>query len=229
MRYALCRGDRVGHAEISRSALRPRILRRRCACIGSGRLSTGVVDNCVAGARAQPVVAGPRVAPAWRRCRKLPPSLAVDRVRAGVLPTTSVLNVWLMSISCSRLFTWTSWLMYSLGSVSAVGSWFCISVTSSVRKSLAEMVAELCSHLSNCRRRSCRCVDVHGRCRVSRQRLPCRQCLIQDSRCCRHLSSLLCSCHVTCAPGSRHHGDVRAAQFTRVCERIPNAGLCGAS
>ena len=29
---------------------------------------------------------------------------------------------WLMSISCSRLFTCTSWLMYSLGSVSAVGS-----------------------------------------------------------------------------------------------------------
>jgi hypothetical protein len=29
-----------------------------------------------------------------------------------------------------------------LGSVSAVGSWFCISVTRSVRKSLAEMVAE---------------------------------------------------------------------------------------
>jgi hypothetical protein len=59
-----------------------------------------------------------------------------------VLPA-SVLSVWLMSISCSRLFTCTSWLMYSLGSVSAVGSWFRISVTSSVRKSLAEMVAEL--------------------------------------------------------------------------------------
>ena len=47
-----------------------------------------------------------------------------------------------MSINCSRLFTETSWLMYSLGSVSAVGSWFFISVTSRVRKSLAEMVAE---------------------------------------------------------------------------------------
>jgi hypothetical protein len=58
----------------------------------------------------------------------------------GVL---SAVSVWLMSTSCSRLFTCTSWLMYSLGSVSAVGSWFCISVTSSVRKSLAEMVAEL--------------------------------------------------------------------------------------
>jgi hypothetical protein len=38
-----------------------------------------------------------------------------------VLPT-SVLSVWLMSISCSRLFTCTSWSMYSLGSVSEVGS-----------------------------------------------------------------------------------------------------------
>ena len=32
--------------------------------------------------------------------------------------------------------------MYSFGSVSAVGSWFCISVTSKVRKSLAEIVAD---------------------------------------------------------------------------------------
>jgi hypothetical protein len=32
--------------------------------------------------------------------------------------------------------------MYSLGSVSAVGSWFFISVTSKVRKSLDEMVAD---------------------------------------------------------------------------------------
>ena len=58
-----------------------------------------------------------------------------------------------MSISCSRLFTWTSWLMYSLGSVFAVGSWFCISVTSSVRKSFAEMVAESPLLHSNRRRR----------------------------------------------------------------------------
>lgn len=66
----------------------------------------------------------------------------VDAPLLDALPT-SVLNVWLMSISCSRLFTCTSWSMYSLGSVSAVGSWFCISVTSRVRKSLAEIVAEL--------------------------------------------------------------------------------------
>jgi hypothetical protein len=61
-----------------------------------------------------------------------------------VLPEvpSAVDRFWLMSISCSRLFTCTSWLMYSLGSVSAVGSWFCISVTNKVRKSLAEMVAE---------------------------------------------------------------------------------------
>jgi hypothetical protein len=32
--------------------------------------------------------------------------------------------------------------MYSFGSASAVGSWFCISVTNRVRKSLAEIVAE---------------------------------------------------------------------------------------
>src|SRR5579872_686543 len=32
--------------------------------------------------------------------------------------------------------------MYSFGSVVAVGSWFCISVTSKLRKSLAEIVAE---------------------------------------------------------------------------------------
>jgi hypothetical protein len=37
--------------------------------------------------------------------------------------------------------------MYSLGSVFAVGSWFFISVTSKVRKSLAEMVAEELSEL----------------------------------------------------------------------------------
>jgi hypothetical protein len=66
--------------------------------------------------------------------------LALLEVAPGV--PSAVVRFWLMSINCSRLFTCTSWLMYSLGSVSAVGSWFCISVTSKVRKSLAEMVAE---------------------------------------------------------------------------------------
>ena len=73
----------------------------------------------------------------WIACPEVPPLEVLD-----VLPR-SVVSVWLISISCSRLFTLTSWLMYSFGSVSAVGSWFCISVTNSVRKSLAEMVAEL--------------------------------------------------------------------------------------
>ena len=73
----------------------------------------------------------------WVACPEVPPLEVL-----GVLPR-SVVSVWLISISCSRLFTLTSWLMYSFGSVSAVGSWFCISVTNSVRKSLAEMAAEL--------------------------------------------------------------------------------------
>jgi hypothetical protein len=68
------------------------------------------------------------------------PGFAPLPEKLGVL---SAVSVWLMSISCSRLFTCTSWSMYSLGSVSEVGSWFCISVTKSVRKSLAEIVAEL--------------------------------------------------------------------------------------
>jgi hypothetical protein len=37
--------------------------------------------------------------------------------------------------------------MYSLGSVLAVGSWFCISVTSRLRKSLADIVADDVSEL----------------------------------------------------------------------------------
>src|ERR1700753_63979 len=45
-------------------------------------------------------------------------------------------------MSCCRLFTWTSWLMYWLGSLFAVGSWFFISATSNDRKSLAVMLAE---------------------------------------------------------------------------------------
>jgi hypothetical protein len=73
------------------------------------------------------------------------PTACVDAPVPEVLEAlpASALSVWLMSISCSRLFTCTSWSMYSLGSVSEVGSWFCISVTRSVRKSLAEMAAEL--------------------------------------------------------------------------------------
>jgi hypothetical protein len=60
----------------------------------------------------------------------------------AVVLLESFVSVELIEISCSRLFTFTNWLMYSLGSVFAVGSWFFISVTSKVRKSLAEMVAD---------------------------------------------------------------------------------------
>jgi hypothetical protein len=55
----------------------------------------------------------------------------------------SVVSVELIEINCCRLFTFTNWLMYSLGSVLAVGSWFFISVTKRVRKSLAVMEDEL--------------------------------------------------------------------------------------
>jgi hypothetical protein len=47
---------------------------------------------------------------------------------------------WLIEINCCRLFTPTIWVMYVLGSVGCVGSWFFNSLTSSVRKSLAVMV-----------------------------------------------------------------------------------------
>src|SRR5947209_4510970 len=49
---------------------------------------------------------------------------------------------WLISMSCCKLFTWASWLTYALGSVCAVGSWFFISVTSRVRKSLEDMLED---------------------------------------------------------------------------------------
>jgi hypothetical protein len=62
----------------------------------------------------------------------------------AVVEVESLVSVELIEISCSRLFTFTNWLMYSLGSVFAVGSWFFISVTNNVKKSLAEMLdAEL--------------------------------------------------------------------------------------
>ena len=69
------------------------------------------------------------------------PTASVEEVLVELVE--SAVSVWLIEINCSRLFTFTNWLMYSLGSVSAVGSWFFISVTSRVRKSLAEIVAEL--------------------------------------------------------------------------------------
>ena len=62
----------------------------------------------------------------------------------GVVPIpVPALNVWLIWTSCSRLLTPTNCVMYCMGSVCVVGSWFWISVTSSVRKSLAVIVAWL--------------------------------------------------------------------------------------
>lgn len=49
----------------------------------------------------------------------------------------------LICTSCSRLFTSTSCVMYCMGSVCVVGSWFWISVTSRERKSLAVITALL--------------------------------------------------------------------------------------
>lgn len=76
----------------------------------------------------------------------LPDAMAVLGVLDGldglVLPR-SVLNVWLILTSCSRLLTCTSWLTYWVGSTLVVGSWFCSSVTSRVKKSLAVIVAAL--------------------------------------------------------------------------------------
>ncbi len=60
---------------------------------------------------------------------------------AELLLPRSVLKVWLILTNCSRLLTATNWLTYSLGSALEVGSWFCNSVTSKVRKSFDEMVA----------------------------------------------------------------------------------------
>jgi hypothetical protein len=63
---------------------------------------------------------------------------------AGVALTPAAVSSEVMPvsipISCCRLFTPTIWVMYALGSVGAVGSWFFISATSRVRKSFAVMV-----------------------------------------------------------------------------------------
>jgi hypothetical protein len=49
-------------------------------------------------------------------------SVDCDLVVTEVLAGYAAVSVELMLISCSRLFTWTSWLMYSFGSCWAVGS-----------------------------------------------------------------------------------------------------------
>jgi hypothetical protein len=90
----------------------------------------------VAGVAAVLLPLTPSMALAARDEEPLLAELAVEVPR-------SVVSVELIEINCCRLFTFTNWLMYSLGSVLAVGSWFFISVTRSVRKSLAVMEAEL--------------------------------------------------------------------------------------
>jgi hypothetical protein len=78
---------------------------------------------------------------AARYCDEAAP---VTELVAGVALTPAAVSSEVMPalipISCCRLFTPTIWVMYALGSVGAVGSWFFISATSKVRKSLAVMV-----------------------------------------------------------------------------------------
>jgi hypothetical protein len=109
---------------------------------GAAVIAPGLCEAAVADEGAAPVAGLAPAEPAPVRPDLAAPDGLV--LLPDVLPEvpSAVERFWLMSINCSRLFTCTSWLMYSLGSVSAVGSWFCISVTSKVRKSLAEMVAE---------------------------------------------------------------------------------------
>jgi len=65
--------------------------------------------------------------------------VAASPLALAVVEVESVVSVWLIEINCCRLFTLINWLMYALGSVSAVGSWFFISVTNNVKKSLDEI------------------------------------------------------------------------------------------
>jgi hypothetical protein len=67
------------------------------------------------------------------------PPVVEPLVVVGVTAESNVEIPLLIWISCSRLFTCASWVMYSFGSVGCVGSWFFNSFTSSVRKSLLVM------------------------------------------------------------------------------------------
>jgi hypothetical protein len=104
----------------------------------------GATSEAAALRTAGSVVAVPDEAAALAGVTSAPvaPLVALEARAESAVVLESAVSVWLIEINCSRLFTFTSWLMYSLGSTSAVGSWFCISVTSRVRKSLAEMEAE---------------------------------------------------------------------------------------
>jgi hypothetical protein len=66
----------------------------------------------------------------------------------GAIAVSSVPIPWLIETNCSRLFTCASCVMYSFGSVGCVGSWFCNSLTSSVRKSFAVISDELAALLA---------------------------------------------------------------------------------
>jgi hypothetical protein len=70
------------------------------------------------------------------------PEVPLDGELDVGIALSSVPMPWLIEINCSRLFTWASWVMYWFGSVGCVGSWFCNSLTSNVRKSLDVIVDE---------------------------------------------------------------------------------------
>jgi len=63
----------------------------------------------------------------------------VEDVELVVAAVSSDVMPWLIEMSCCKLFTPTSCVMYALGSVGCVGSWFFSSLTSNVRKSFEVM------------------------------------------------------------------------------------------
>jgi hypothetical protein len=69
------------------------------------------------------------------------PLVPVPDVLVGVTAVSNDEIPLLIEINCSRLFTSVNCVMYSFGSVGCVGSWFCSSLTSNVRKSLLVIVA----------------------------------------------------------------------------------------
>jgi hypothetical protein len=74
---------------------------------------------------------------------EVPVTTELDAGRVTPTAVSSDVMPELMLTNCCRLFTSTICVMYSLGSVGCVGSWFFISATSSVRKSFAVIVASL--------------------------------------------------------------------------------------
>jgi len=70
----------------------------------------------------------------------VPPTAFAEELVVATAAVSSEVMPWLIPISCCRLLTSTICEIYALGSVGCVGSWFFISATSSVRKSLAVIV-----------------------------------------------------------------------------------------